>query len=184
MKGNRAVLTAVVIAGVLIAGWWLFGRGGTTEGLNLLDSFDAVEKRPDPSAFTVEEVSLKGESRRAIAVTPSLGTRLTWKVRVPDDGWLRVWVGLKPEAWQQESNGVLFLVGVSDGRAFDQLFTQHVDPYANESDRRWIPVMADLSAYGGEEVDLVLNTYSSPEKQEPDVRHDLAVWGAPEIVVR
>jgi hypothetical protein len=184
MKGNRAVLTAAVIAGVLIAGWWLFGRGRSAEALNLLDSFEAAEKRPDPSVFSVEEVSLEGDSKQAIAISPTAGTRLIWKVRLPDDGWLRVWVGLKPEAWEQEGNGVLFMVGVSDGRAFDQLFTQHVDPYANASDRRWIHVMADLSAYGGEEVDLIFNTYASPEKQETDTRNDLALWGAPEIVIR
>ena len=35
---------------------------------------------------------------------------------------------MKPEAWEKEGDGVLFLVGVSDGRAFEELFTQHVEP--------------------------------------------------------
>ena len=103
---------------------------------------------------------------------------------MPDDGWLSVNVGLKPEAWTQEGDGVLFFVGVSDGRAFEQLFSQHVHPFANAGDRKWIPVMVDLSAYAGEDVDLIFNTRSGPAKKEGDVRADLALWGQPEIVQR
>ncbi len=44
--------------------------------------------------------------------------------------------------------------------------------------------MVDLSAYAGEEVDLIFNTYAQPPGQRGDIRNDLAVWGAPEIVVR
>ena len=61
-----------------------------------------------------------------MAVAPTAGTRITWHAQVPDDGWLSVNVALKPEAWTQEGDGVLFFVGVSDGRAYEQLFSQHV----------------------------------------------------------
>ena len=44
--------------------------------------------------------------------------------------------------------------------------------------------MVDLSAYGGEEVDLIFNTYASPPGKGSDQRNDLALWGAPEIVIR
>ncbi|HSC26740.1 MAG TPA: hypothetical protein VLD67_05675 [Vicinamibacterales bacterium] len=184
MRGNRAVVTAVVLLGILIVGWWLFGRRGAAQPVDLLASFESARKQPDASLFSIEEVSLAGDSKRAVVMAPTAGTRLTWKVRVPDDGWLRVWLGLKPEAWEAEGNGVLFFVGVSDGRAFDMLFTQHVNPRDNPPDRRWIPVFADLSAYGGEEVDIVFNTRASPENVEEDPRNDLALWGAPEVVVR
>jgi hypothetical protein len=73
---------------------------------------------------------------------------------------------------------------VSDGRAYDPLFSQHVDPFGSPADRRWIPVWVDVSAYGGEEVDVILNTLSSQPKKEGDLRNDLAVWGEPVIVVR
>jgi hypothetical protein len=184
MKGNRAVLTAVVVVAVLIVGWWLFSGGGSAESVDLLSRFDSAERKPGVEAFSVADVALNGESKRAIAVAPSVGTRITWKVRIPDDGWLRVDLGLKPEVWEQEGDGVLFLVGVSDGRAFDQLFTQHVNPFGNSTDRRWIPVWVDLSAYGGEEIDVIFNTYASPSGKQPDQRNDLAVWGTPAIVVR
>jgi hypothetical protein len=103
---------------------------------------------------------------------------------VPEDGWLKVDLGLKPEAWDKEGNGVWFYVGVSDGHTYEELFNQHVDPYNNKSDRRWVPVFVDLSAYAGEDVELVFNARTSAEKTPEDPRNDLALWGAPEIVIR
>jgi hypothetical protein len=91
---------------------------------------------------------------------------------------------LKTEAWQKPGDGVLFMVLVSDGKASDQLFTQHVDPFNNAADRRWIPVMVDLSAYGGEQVDLIFNTYASTPNVPFNPDNDLPLWGAPEIVIR
>jgi hypothetical protein len=184
MKGNRAVLTAIVLVLVIIAGWWLFRRGGRAEAIDLLARYDTAEKRPNPSLFQVGDVDLNGETRKAIAVAPASGTRLIWKVRIPDDGWLRVAVGLKPEAWDKEGDGVLFRVGVSDGRSYEPLFSQLVAPFANKGDRHWIPVMVDLSAYAGEEMEVIFNTNSSQPGKGDDQRNDLAVWGAPEIVVR
>jgi hypothetical protein len=184
MKGNRAALTAAVIVGAVLLGWWLFGRGGDVARIDLLSTFDAARKQPDASLFSIADVTLGNETKRSIAIAPSAGSRITWKVRVPDDGWLWVSLGMKPESWTMEGDGVLFLVGISDGRAYDQLFTQHVNPFANSTDRRWIPVKVDLSAYGGEEVDLIFNVRTSPPPDSGDMRNDLAVWGAPEIVVR
>jgi hypothetical protein len=184
MNRNRAVLTAVVVVAVLIAGWWLFGRRGGAERIDFISSFDTVRKQPDGGLFTVSEVALNNEPKRAISVAPAAGTRLTWNVRVPDDGWLWVSLGLDPKVWEQEGDGVVFMVGVSDGRAFDLLFTQHVNPFENPTDRRWIDVKVDVSAYGGEEVDVIFNTRASPDGEEGDLRNDRAVWGAPEIVVR
>jgi hypothetical protein len=184
MKGNRSLYIAVAVVAVLILGWWVFNRGGGSRAVNLVDQFESAEKRPNPGAFTVEDVTINGETKRSIAVTPGMGSRLIFKSRIPDDGWLRVAVGLKPEAWTQEGDGVRFMALVSDGRASDELFVQDVNPFANATDRKWIPVMVDLSTYAGEEVDVILNTYGSPPGKGADVRSDLAVWGAPEIVVR
>ena len=129
-------------------------------------------------------MTINGETKKSIAVTPGMGSRLIFKTRIPDEGWLRVSVALKQEAWTLEGDGVRFLALVSDGRASDELFIQDVNPFANPTDRKWIPVMVDLSAYAGEEVDVILNTYGSAPGKPVDLRNDLAVWGAPEIVVR
>ena len=92
---------------------------------------------------------------------------------------------MKPESWDKEGDGVLFRIGVSDGRAFEELFTQHVDPFNNKGDRRWIPVNVDLSAYAGEEVELILNTNTQRARARRTIRATTsALWGAPEIVIR
>ena len=77
MKGNRAVLTAVVIVGVVLLGWWLFGRGGNVARIDLLTTFDSAQKQPDASLFSIADVTLAGETKKAIAIAPSAGTRIT-----------------------------------------------------------------------------------------------------------
>src|SRR5687768_7207837 len=184
MKGNRAAIAAVLVIVLVLAGWWLFKRGSAGEGVDLLARWDQAVKRPSPDIFQVMDVNLAGETRKAIAVKPLGGSRLIWKLRVPDDAWVGVSVGLQPEAWEQEGDGILFRVGVSDGRTFEDLIKQHVNPFANKGERKWIPLFVDLSAYAGEEIELIFNTNASvPEKAE-DQRGDLALWGAPSIVIR
>jgi hypothetical protein len=179
MKNSRAVLTAVVILVVAAAGWFVFRRGGA-EQIDLLTQYEQAEKKG--GTFTVADVTLDGVTKKAIVPPPN--SRITFHVRVPDDGWLRVSLGLKPEAWTVEGNGVHFYAGVSDGRAFEPLFTQTVNPFANPSERRWIPVMVDLSAYAGEEMDIIFNTVTSGPGVAPDDRGDMPLWGTPELVRR
>jgi hypothetical protein len=184
MKGNRSVFIAIAVVAVLLLGWWLVRRGGEQGAIDLLDRFANTEKRPNPEVFKVEDVTINGETKRSATIAPVAGSRIIFKTRVPDDGWLRVFLALKPEAWTQEGDGVRFMVLVSDGRASDELFTQDINPYANQNDRKWTPVMVDLSPYAGEEVDVIFNTYGSRPRDPHDIRNDYAVWGAPEIVVR
>jgi hypothetical protein len=176
MKSNRAVLTALVLVIVIAAGWWLFHRGSSAK-VDLLAQFDQAKK--GGGEFTVVDADLAGDSKKAIAAPPN--GRLTFHVRIPDDGWLRVSLGMKPESWDKDGNGVLFFAGVSDGRSFEKLFEQVLNPKANPSERRWIPVAVDLSAYAGEEMDIIFNTRASPAGQPEDPRNDLPLWGAPTI---
>ncbi len=176
MKSSRAVLAAIVIILVVLGGWWVFHRRGA-ERVDLLEHFDQAQK--DGGAFTLVDATLAGETKKAIAAPPN--GRIHFKVRIPDDGWLRVSLGMKPESWDKEGNGVYFFAGVSDGKSFEQLFTQTVNPFEKAAERRWIPVSVDVSAYAGEEVEVVLNTRSSGPNQPPDDRNDMPLWGAPVI---
>lgn len=184
MKGNRSLIIAIGVVVVLVIGWWLMRRGGEGGGIDLVTRFEGADKRP-PNVFTLEDVTINGETKRSIVTAPDQpGTRIIFKTRVPDDGWLRVNMAIKPEAWDKAGDGVRFMVLVSDGRASDMLFTHDINPQGNQADRKWIPSMVDLSAYGSEEVDIIFNTYASPPNKPGDMQNDLAVWGAPEIVVR
>ncbi len=180
MKMNRAALTAVVILILAAAGWWVFRRGNE-ERIDLLTRWDSAQK-DGAGPYSVVDATLAGEGKKAI-LAPANG-RIHFRVRVPDDGWLKVSLGLQPEAWTKEGNGVYFFAGVSDGRTFEKLFEQTLNPFANPSERRWIPVTVDLSAYAGEEMEIILNTRSSAGGVPPDERNDLPLWGAPEVVRR
>src|SRR5215204_4393315 len=179
MKSSRAVLTAVVMIIVVAAGWFVFRRGGA-ERVDLLTQYEQAQKKG--GTFTLADATLAGETKKAIAA-PANG-RIIFHVRVPEDGWLKVSLGLKPEAWAVEGNGVYFYAGVSDGRSFEKLFDQTLNPFANASERRWIPVTVDLSAYAGEEMDIIFNTVASGPGGPPDDRGDMPLWGVPEIVRR
>lgn len=185
MKGNRAAIAAVAALVLLVAGWWLFRRSDAAARVDLIEQLPTAIKLPATATFPVSDVTINGETRKAIEATPP--TRLTWKVRIPEDAWLRVHIGMKPESWAAEGDGVLFFVVISDGvRSDERLFEQYVNPFANTGERKWIPVMVDLSQYAGEEMNIIFNTRTSPPVNPPrdDNRNDFAVWGAPEIVTR
>jgi hypothetical protein len=186
MQKNRWILVAAVAVVLVLGAFWLLRRGGEPPtAVDLIDQFPTADKRsamPVAEAFSVTDVTIDNQTKRAIYMHSN--SRLIYRVNVPNDGWLRTSLALKPEAWTQEGDGVLFRVGVSDGRKYDELLNQHVNPYAVQGDRRWIPQIIDLSAYGGESVELIFNTNASPPNKGNDERNDLAVWGEPQIYVR
>ena len=54
-----------------------------------------------------------------------------------------------------------------------------VNPRANRGDRSWVPVEADLSAWGGQTVRLTLQTLP-----RDDLNYDWAGWGNPVVATR
>jgi hypothetical protein len=153
--------------------------------IDLVAQFPSAEKRsngPLELVYAIQDVAIKGETRHCVYMHPT--SRLTYKITVPNDGSFRAWLGIKEEAWDKQSDGVLFRVGISDGREYDELINQHVDPANNPSDRRWVPVTADLSAYAGQQVDLVINTNSSLPGHGDNPAWDFAVIGDPAIIVQ
>lgn len=179
---NRAVLTAVVLLVLIVIGVWLFKRSNRGPAIDLIATFESAQKRPAGGTFEIVDAELNGDRKRAIFTAPA--SRIIWKIRIPDDGWLMVALGMKPESWDKEGDGVLFRIGVSDGRVFEDLLTHHIDPFHNKGDRRWVPVVVDLSAYAGEEVEVIFNTNVSVPGKPDDGRGDTALFGAPEIVIR
>ncbi len=185
MQSRRwAVVAGVVLVVIVVAIWFLRrGREGAP-AVDLVEQFPSAEKRsglPQDKALSIVNLTVNGETRRGIFAHPP--SRITWKLTIPQDAWLRTSLALNPEMWDKESDGVLFRIGVSDGRKYDELLSQHVDPHNAAGDRRWLPVSIDLSAYARQEVSLIFNTNTSLPGRGDDPRNDWAVWGEPQIYV-
>lgn len=183
MKRSYLIAAAVLVALVLV--WWVWRRGGDANvAIDLIAQFPAAEKRSNGAldqVFNVQDVAIKGETRHAIYMHPT--SRLIYKLTVPEDGKLRAWIAVKEETWDKQTDGVLFRIGVGDGREYEELLNQHVDPSNNPGDRRWVPVQVDLAAYAGQEVQLIFNTNTSPQGKGDNPIYDWAVIGDPAIIV-
>ncbi len=180
----------IVTLSVLICGVIACGRGGPLEPpVDLLETFPSAERRPAGASFDVADVTIGGESRRTIATAPI--SRMTWQLHIPARAVLNTAIAVKPEAWTEQGNGVLFRIGVAEGRTYEELFTRLVDPFHVVEDRRWIPVTVDLSPYGGFKWSLfyhpsrltwrvIFNTNSGPPGTD-DRTGDLPLWAQPTI---
>jgi hypothetical protein len=147
--------------------------------VDLLTQLDTAEKRTNVESgpqFAIETVTIDNVAKRAILARPH--SRLIYAVTVPRDAWFEVAFAMKPETWDQAGDGAQFRVGVSDGRVYEELLRQYVNP--KRGDRRWFSARLDLSAYEGRQVKLILNTDPGPPEGR-DRDNDLAVWAEPRI---
>jgi hypothetical protein len=183
MSRSRAILVIVIVV-VVLAGVWYVRRGSETPAvIDLVQRFPVAKKEPlgaGPDVFAVRNERIAGDTRFSIYARAP--TRITWRVTLPNDAWLRTSLGVDEQAWNKDGDGVLFFIAISDAGHYDVLLEQRLDPHASRADRRWVPVMLDLSRYGGHEVELMFNTRTSVKGD--DARNDLAYWGAPAICLR
>ena len=188
---KRSYIIVAVVLVVAAAAFYLYTKN---RGVRVVEYLVAIfpddartEKRstlPREVAYKAGPETIKGETRPGIFMHPN--SRLIFhKVTIPDSGHLRVFLAVKEEAWERPGgDGVLFRFGVSDGRQYDELLNQHVDPANNPADRQWVAQDIDLSAYAGQQMDLIFNTQDSLPRRPPNPSNDFAVWGAPAIVVK
>jgi hypothetical protein len=184
MKRPLWLLIGVVLA-VGVA-WFALRLGGGGElRVDLVEQFaSAKDKRPNPETFEVVDATIADDTRRAILVKAS--SRLVYSVLVPDDGELRLGIGLLESAWTVPGDGVLFRILIGAGGPQEEVLNIVVNPFGNPNDRSWHDLSIDLSEYAGETIDLFFNTNASPPSVPPvnDTNGDLAVWGAPGVYAR
>jgi hypothetical protein len=165
---------------VILAAWWAMSPGFAMV-TDLVDHFpNATQVRPSPETFQIAEVGLNGEVKKSIYVTNQ--SRLIFTETLPQDAWLQVSLGVREEAWVREGSGVLFMIGVSHGGRYEELVSVIVNPYANDADRNWLPILLDLSPWANRQVELIFNTREA--HPGAGTANHLAVWGAPAIVTR
>jgi hypothetical protein len=175
----------VGLAAVLaVVGWWYYSHETIKDrAVDLIAALPDAEKRsnPDPltSNFQVADVTIDGVTRKAILAKPF--ARITYTIRIAPDAWLDVDFAMRPDSWPLPGDGAQFRVGVSQGRTYDELLRQYVNPKAGG--RRWFSAHLDLSAYEGREVRIILSTDPSP-KGGGDAKNDFAVWAEPHVYSR
>jgi len=182
---------AVVVILVILGSVWMMRRGQGNEGLDLTSDamMQAATKKvggapptDGGTPFEVKDVTIGGQAHRAIYAPPH--SRLTYRIDVPRRGVLTVLFGLREDAWPKETDGAQFRIGVSDGRTYEEYLREYINPKANERDRRWFDAVIDLSAYEGQQVDVILSTDPGPPKGPHTAVADYAVWAAPQIVAK
>ena len=181
MKSNVKVLIAVAVLVVIALGWYVLKRrSGPANLVDLVEQFPQAEHRsnstPKEAAFEVGTATIDGQQKRSILAKPF--ARITYRVTVPPDAWLEVNFGMRPDSWEQPGDGAQFRVGISEGKTYEELLRQYVNP--KRGDRRWFTARLDLSAYEGREVSLIFNTDPGPPGSH-DSANDLAVWGVPRV---
>src|SRR5438067_637089 len=100
MSRNRLLLIVAAIVVVGVGGWLYLRSSGENVAVNLIDQFQGAKKQPNAEAFSVTTAKLNDESKRAIFTKDLSGTRITWRVTIPDRGWLKTGLGLTEDGWK------------------------------------------------------------------------------------
>ena len=183
---KRTWLIVLVVAVVAVSGYlWMRQDDAGGGSLDLVEAFRAAEKRTpmDPAAaFSMDPQTIQGETKPAIFAHPP--SRIIFHdVKVPPHARLRLFLGLKEDAWSRGTDGVYFRVGVAHGDVYKDLVTRNIDPFRVAGDRGWVPIEIDLSEYAGETIKVIFNTQESLPGRVPNGMYDFAVFGAPRLVV-
>jgi hypothetical protein len=145
-----------------------------------------ADRRPPEARFEIVPARLDGIAGRALG-TPAT-SRISWQLKLPAHAALRTYLHADPEC-AASGKGILFRIGVSDGRTYEALLNQWVAPGAQEG---WIPILIDLSPYSGVKWSLfyhpsriswwiVFNTTAAPAPGQPACE-PRPLWGAPAIL--
>ncbi len=181
----KALTTVVTVLAIVLAVLWMRrGQGPSGKLMDLVDTFPEAEKRTDigslEKGFSVLDVAINGETKRSIFAHPH--ARIIWSIIVPPGAVLKTSLGMEPETWDKpDADGAQFRVGVSDGKSYEELLRQYINPHGRPNDRRWVPASVDLSAYAGRKVNLIFNTDPGPPGVFQNPAWDWAVWGEPAI---
>lgn len=100
--------------------------------------------------------------------------------------WFEATIALDPAVWRSPTgDGMRFLVTVAplapNGEPGPEtvVLGRDLNPRSFNEERRWVPVAADLSPWGGSTVRLTLRTFP-----RNDLTYDWGGWGTPIVVVR
>lgn len=153
----RWFLRGLVAGLAVLAFTWrgTFGPGRLVSDL-IARTDEASVRRPNPGTFRVEDVTIAGETLRALVAAQE--SRIAWDLVVPEHAWLEIRFGIEESVWETPGRATLFRAGLSSNGRYEEFVTEVVDPHANPADREWQAVRMDLSPFEGRAVSLIFNT--------------------------
>ena len=127
----------------------------------------------------VPPIAIGAQYREALFLHPTASVR--YRLRIPRRAIFRGFVGLIPEVWGENPDGVLFSLRLRDtrGRSFERTVLVH--PTRFEVHRRWNEFLQKLGPWAGQETEIDLST-SLPENGADNAAW--AYWGQPAILQR
>lgn len=145
---RRALTRGLAIALLVSAGGC--GKPAQPTHIDLLSLLARAEKRPPVTgedAFVVGDIQFDGRVIPAVIVPQP--SRIVWTVRIPRRATLTGHAGLAPDRTGKYAGDAVFRIGVSGGRIYEQVFERRMTPVEVESDRTFVPIAVDLSAWAG-----------------------------------
>lgn len=134
----------------------------------------------DPARVGIDTFEIHGDRRRVLWVHPpsEVGYSLTPKAGAV----LHTALALRPAAWTADGgDGVRFEIRVEDAGESHTLLSRYLDPKHHAADRRWEPVMVDLSAFAGRPIVLIFATTGGPAG---NIDYDWAGFSDPTLETR
>lgn len=124
---------------------------------------------------------------RDALILPPLGAAEA-ELTVPPQAQLRVGMGILPAVWDQEGDGVNFIVEIKAGESSKKMMSLYLDPKGYPEHRGWVDRFIDLSPYEGQTVSVTFRTEGGPQirtpfNRQPDTRFDYSVFSEPRLVV-
>ena len=121
------------------------------------------------------------EPRAILFQHPS--NRVTYRVDVRQRAGLHFGLGMDPAVWSPDKgDGVDYNVYVrypDEPYRLRRVFHRYLDPKRNPDDRHWQDQVVDLSAYGGQTVDVIFEALPGPAG---DANFDWGGWSTPVLV--
>jgi len=151
-------------------------------------AYNFLAELPNANHSTADErqirqdmLTIDYEPRAILFQHPS--NRVTYRVEVPERAGLHFGLGMDPAVWSPDKgDGVEYNVYVrypDEPYRLYRVFHRYLDPKRNPDDRHWQDHVVDLSAYGGQTVDVIFEALPGPAG---DANYDWGGWSMPVLV--
>lgn len=174
--------------------WFLFGllfgcggpepfAGAKVEGaVLLLDLFPQARKTTNAGEqqeyIYIRWANLEGKKERVLFLHPT--SEIAFRLRLERPAVLETAIGLLPEAWERQTDGVIFYITIRKEGEFvpTYLLQRYLSRELAQEFSGWWPVLIDLTPYRDANIELVFGTHPGPEDNP---LYDWAVWRDPRI---